>query len=185
MKLPEKIANYLQLLNIGYAAIVHPRTGSLEQIASHTGIGLERLARAAIFEDSHGLLMAVLPASRQVDINALRSEMGRPELEPAKRETIMALLSDCAEGAIPPIAAAYAIDAIVDNRFESCDEIYVISGNNESLLRLSNSDVYLLHTGSWHGDISMLGKPISRGVTRELVIPEKIAGTLTDADRHG
>ncbi|MBI5462282.1 MAG: HDOD domain-containing protein [Gammaproteobacteria bacterium] len=63
--------------------------------------------------DESGIILAVLPSDRLLDVDALRRRLSR-EFYPLTASRTQTLFQDCEEQAWPPLAKAYGMRAIVD-----------------------------------------------------------------------
>ena len=79
--------------------------------------------------------MAVLPASRRLEIGRVRNKLGRP-LHLSHEYEIVRLFPDCALGAVPPLGAAYGLPTVVDSNFDACEEVFFEGGDHETLVRM-------------------------------------------------
>ena len=58
-------------------------------------------------------------------------------VELATEEEISELFPDCDLGAVPPVPEAYAVDAFVDESFDTQPDIYLEGGDHRSLVHMS------------------------------------------------
>ena len=72
----------------------------------------------------------------------------------AKESEIDPLFPDCAHGAVPPLGHCYALPLIVDDSIEAQPDIYMESGDHETLLHLSQAQFTRLMGSARHGRFS-------------------------------
>ncbi|MGQ0546289.1 MAG: aminoacyl-tRNA deacylase [Betaproteobacteria bacterium] len=114
MGMAMKLAGYLRTHPVRYDVLTHPRTGNSLQSAKAMHVPPGCLAKAVVLEDKDGqLVVAVLPASRELDLAELRSRTGRT-LRLATEAELRERFRDCELGAVPPIGKAYGIETILD-----------------------------------------------------------------------
>jgi Ala-tRNA(Pro) deacylase len=140
MALAPRLEEYLQAHPVRHQLVKHPHTVSSRQSAEATQLPPERLVKAVVLQDDERqLLMAVLPASRKVDLDALRSRIGR-SLRLASEEELGARFDDCALGAVPPVGPAYGIETVWDDSVGGEHDVYFEAGDHETLVRVAAPD---------------------------------------------
>lgn len=139
MTIAASVETYLTEAGVRYDVIAHQRTSDSAHTAQAAHIPGERLAKCVMLEDDDGYLMAVLPASRRVDLGALHQQFGR-ELGLATEGELARLFIDCEPGAIPPLGAAYGIDTVVDDSLIDAQEVWFEAGDHSALVHVSGSD---------------------------------------------
>lgn len=139
MTIATSVETYLSQVGVRYDVIPHHHTSNSSRSAQAAHVPGDRLAKCVMLEDSRGYVMAVLPATRKVDLGALHRRLGR-ELGLAAEAELAGLFADCEPGAIPPLGDAYGIDAIVDNSLVGTQDVYFESGDHCALVHVSGSD---------------------------------------------
>ncbi|MGO4682659.1 aminoacyl-tRNA deacylase [Hyphomicrobium sp. 2TAF46] len=71
----------------------------------------------------------------------------------ASEAEIATVFTDCALGAIPPVAGAYGLQAVMDDSLEGFDDIYFESGDHRTLLRLNGREFHRLMADVPHAHI--------------------------------
>jgi Ala-tRNA(Pro) deacylase len=134
-----KLADYLRTHPVQYDLVKHPPTGNSLESAAATQVPADRIAKAVVLEDDERFLIAVLPASRKVDLEALRSCTGRM-LRLATEAEVGERFADCAPGAVPPIGQAYGIETVWDEKLAREPEVYFEAGDHETLVHVHTDD---------------------------------------------
>jgi Ala-tRNA(Pro) deacylase len=124
---------------VGYNTVMHSSTHDSAHSAQAAHIPGDQLAKCVLLEDENGYLMAVLPATHKLDLQAVRDELRRP-LELATEREIVELFRDCEPGAIPPLPRAYGIEAVVDQSLADIADVYFEAGDHVSLIHVSGRD---------------------------------------------
>jgi Ala-tRNA(Pro) deacylase len=150
MTMAATVRRYLESQRVPYELVTHPRTGSSLRTASVARIPPHRLAKAVMFEDEEGMVMAVLPANRRVQIGQLRKALGR-NVGLATEDTLSERFNDCEIGAIPPVGPAYGIQTILDDELDSEPEVFLEAGDHEALMRIKHDDFMWMMRGAMHG----------------------------------
>jgi Ala-tRNA(Pro) deacylase len=136
MSIPQTVAKFLDRNKARYTVITHPYTESSMESAEAAHISGEKIAKGVLLKDEGGYILAVLPATHSLQINALRSFTGR-ELELAPEAELENVFPDCAPGAVPAIGPAYGVETLVDEALTRQEELYFEAGDHELLLKVS------------------------------------------------
>lgn len=135
MTIAATLMHYMAEHGFPYDVVDHARSHSSMESARLTHIPANSLAKAVVLEDEKGCLMAVLPATYQIDLSMLSDRLER-DLELANEPKLKVLFTDCDPGAIPPIGQAYGIDTIVDESVVDIDDLYFEAGDHERLIHM-------------------------------------------------
>jgi Ala-tRNA(Pro) deacylase len=154
MGMAMKLAHYLRAHPVQFDLLMHSHTGNSLQSAKAMHVPPGCLAKAVVLEDDDAhMLMAVLPASRKLDLEQLRSRTGRT-LRLATEAELGECFDDCALGAVPPIGKAYGMETVLDDSLMAQPELYFEAGDHETLVRVKTSDFASLLEGAAHMDFS-------------------------------
>jgi Ala-tRNA(Pro) deacylase len=157
MTMAATVRDFLDDHHIRYDVVTHPRTGSSLHTASLSHIPASRLAKAVILEDEDGMVMAVVPASRRVQLGRVRKTLGR-NLGLASEDSLVRRFPDCALGAVPPLGTAYGLETVVDDELESEPEVYFEAGDHEALVRVEHDDFTALMRHVRHAPIAQVAR---------------------------
>ncbi|MBY0401373.1 YbaK/EbsC family protein, partial [Myxococcota bacterium] len=138
MSLSPTIADYLSRHGAAYALESHMHSFCSLESAREAGVDEESLAKSVVLQDEAGFVLAVLPASRRLELDRVREELGRA-LHVSREQDMVRLFPDCEWGAVPPIGAAYGLPTVLDASLEERDEIYFEGGDHETLVRMSGA----------------------------------------------
>ena len=153
MTIAVSVQKQLSREGVHYEVIEHPRTVDSAHTAQASHVPGAQLAKGTVLKDDQGFIIAVVPASRRVDLGALHMHFGRHVGLATERE-VETLFDDCEPGAVPPLGVAYGIDAILDDSLMDQSDIYFEAGDHRGLVHVSGPDFLKLMTGAPHGDIS-------------------------------
>jgi len=155
------VRRFLYSQDIRYARIMFSEDTQTLFSSGSDNISPKHIARAHLLKDYRGLIMAIIPASNQLDIPALNKILHR-NLQSAKISDFKAIFSDCAPNLIPPLGEAYNIETIIDDALHALDYVHFVSGEAQELIRMSGSDFQLLHSNAWYGNhFSHISRPAS------------------------
>ena len=105
MTIAPTLAACLEQAGIQPEIVTHPRTPSASRTAQASHVSGDRVAKAVLLKDETGYLLAVLPASHHLNLEAVGALTGR-SLTMAAEEEIGRTFHDCEVGAVPPIGTA-------------------------------------------------------------------------------
>jgi Ala-tRNA(Pro) deacylase len=148
MSLAQTLESYLSERGVRYTVEYHAASTTSLGTARSACIDEESLAKSLVLEDDRGYVLAVLPASRRLEIGRVRNKLGRP-LHLSCEHEMVRLFPDCALGAVPPLGAAYGLPTVVDANFDDCEEVFFEGGDHETLVRMDGGEFLgLLATAS-------------------------------------
>lgn len=153
MTVARTVLSYLQSRHIPYTVVPHRRTLSSHETADAAHVSAEYLAKAVIFCDLQGYLMAVVPGNRHVGVEHLSGTLGR-RLVLADESRLAPVFKDCELGAIPPLGPAYGMETIVDDSLVGLPEVYFEAGDHEELIRVNGEEFLQMLTQARHGQFS-------------------------------
>jgi Ala-tRNA(Pro) deacylase len=140
--------------NVTYEVIPHEPTLSSMRTAEACHISGDGLAKAIVLRRDGGYMLAVLPASHHIRLAELRRQIG-DNVDLADEKEIDALFRDCTHGAVPPIGECYGLDVIVDDSIQEQPEVYLESGDHETLLHMSQAQFARVTGQARHGRFSV------------------------------
>jgi Ala-tRNA(Pro) deacylase len=147
------LKQYLDGHHASYDVMVHERTATARQTARECEVPRSCLAKGVLLRDGRGYLLAVLPASRQLDRTELSRFMGRP-VELATEDETGTVFRDCAPGAVPPIGPAYGLETAIEDRLMAEPEIYFEGSDHECLVHMRGEVFQELVRGARHGSFA-------------------------------
>ena len=143
------------LINHGaeYELVAHPKSHSSQESAAAAHVPSDHIAKGVLLKDDTGYVLAVIPADEWVDLRRIKAEMGR-DLIVASEQEVDEQFDDCDPGAVPPLAEAYELEAILDDSLTNLSSIYFEGGDHEHLVRLDGDQFNALMRGVRRGHIS-------------------------------
>ncbi len=135
-----KVKAFLDAHDVKYVVISHSKAYTAQGIAAISHISGRELAKTVIVKLDGDLAMAVLPASYQVDLDALRRATGVQVTELATEPEFKRHFPDCETGAMPPFGNLYGIPVYVDLTLTEDHEIVFNAGSHYELIKLGYAD---------------------------------------------
>lgn len=154
MTIASSLRQYLTTHNVSYEQVHHAYTGSSQYSAEAAHVSGNQLAKPILLEDEYGYVMAVIPASHQLDYVALDNLLSRT-LVMASENELAGLFQDCELGAIPALGEAYGIRTVVDNLLFYPKDIYFEGGDHETLVKVEASQFRRMMAGADTGNVSI------------------------------
>lgn len=139
MTIANTIKHFLDSHGTPYEIVPHPFTSSSYASAKAAHVPADRVAKGVLLKSEGEYLLAVLPASRRLDLRWLADEIER-ELELAGEDELATVFSDCAFGAVPAVGPAYGLPTLVESCLRAQPELYFEAGDHEDLVRVDESD---------------------------------------------
>jgi Ala-tRNA(Pro) deacylase len=148
------LQQYLDEQRINYDVLVHERTGCSSRTAQATHVRGDALAKGVLLTREGGFVLAVVPASCRVQLDAI-SQMLHCPVEMASEDEISSQFPDCEVGAVPAIGAAYAVEAIVDESLDRQPDVYFEGGDHQTLVHLRGTQFRDLTRDAPHARIAV------------------------------
>ena len=153
MGIAMRLSDYLKANEVQYEVVHHPHSGNSIQTARASNVPACCLAKAVVLEDDTHAVMAVLPASRRLQLRELQAVSGHA-LRLATEADLKDLFKDCEPGAVPPVGVVYGIETIWDDSLMEQPETYIEAGDHETLVHMKTRDFIGLMKGARHMALS-------------------------------
>lgn len=154
MAVSPNLRNYLRNCGTTYEEIPHSRTFAMTMAAQAAHVSGNNVAKGVMMRAGEDYLLAVLPASKHVDVAGLGRSLGCDVRLLSEAEAAMSF-PDCEFGAIPALGAAYGLQTIVDDEMlcdemEDDDEIFFEGGDHRTLVAIDAADWRRMMSDSRH-----------------------------------
>ena len=147
MHMASTLQRSLERAQCQFDIVPHPHSASSLESARVASIPAERLAKPVILDDRQGhYLMAVVPASRHLDMSKVRQ--GAEQWQLTNESTIASLFKDCELGAVPAIGEPYGMTMMVDPLLTRQQDIYLEAGDHENLVHMQTEQFLKLVPGA-------------------------------------
>jgi Ala-tRNA(Pro) deacylase len=135
-----KLRAFLDGQRLKYVTIRHSAAYTAQEIAALTHIRGKELAKTVIVKVDGKLAMAVVPASRKIEMELLRIAIGAESIGLASEAEFRGVFSDCETGAMPPFGNLYGMPVFVDLALAGDEEIAFNAGSHSELIRMAYAD---------------------------------------------
>ncbi|MFO1206152.1 MAG: YbaK/EbsC family protein [Burkholderiales bacterium] len=152
MTIATTLENYLRYMHVPFDMVPHRKAMTSLRSANAAHIPPHQMAKAVVLRDEMGYVMAIVPADRRVNLDALRDQLGRT-MGLATEPELGTMFKDCATGAIPALGVAYCMQAVVDDELCEGTDVYFEAGDHEDLVRMRRDDFLRLLAPSGHGNL--------------------------------
>jgi Ala-tRNA(Pro) deacylase len=134
------LKEFLDSNNIKYVSITHSTAYTTQEIASLAHVKGREMAKTVVVLMEDALALAVLPASFQVDLQALKKFSGCKTIALATEAQFRDKFPGCETGAMPPFGNLYGLAVYVDESLTRDKEIAFNAGTHNELIRMSYQD---------------------------------------------
>jgi len=147
------IAQFLADRQIPYQSHVHRATATAMTSADAAHLPGDLVAKGVLCRDGCGYILAVIPASYVLEMDALSDCFSAP-VDLASELEVDNVFPDCAPGAVPAVGQPYGLRVVWEDQLTLRDEVYLEGGDHETLLGVRGEGIDALTTGCDHGRIS-------------------------------
>ncbi|MDQ8699408.1 YbaK/EbsC family protein [Hyphomicrobium sp. LHD-15] len=153
MGIASTVQHFLDGRGVAYDVLTHDRTLRSSTTAEACGISEDNLAKGVLVRHRDGYLLAILPASRHLELEDLGVWLKHP-VGLATETEIAKIFGDCELGAVPPVAGAYGLPGVMDDSLEGFEDIYFEGGDHRTLVHLNGREFRRLMVQVPHSHIS-------------------------------
>lgn len=153
MTIAATVQNACSMEGCAFEVVTHAHTTHSQQTAESAHVPGDKLAKGVVVGDERGPVLAVIPASHNLDVGRLNEMLGRT-LELVAEDDLYRMFSDCAPGAVPPLGTAYNMLTVTDTALLNQPEVWFEGGDHESLLHMTGDAFRRLMRNGGAGPIS-------------------------------
>ena len=138
-----RVSAFLSEHHVPFETIVHPPAYSAQKRAKALHYPGRQVAKSVLLVGPHGKLLAVLPATHQLDTERLSELLGAP-FRLADPSEVSEVFPDCEWGAVPPFGRLYGLPTIMDESLDPEDWIIFEGHTHAEAIRLRGRDFQIL-----------------------------------------
>ncbi len=136
-----RVKTLLDEEELGYETTNHAEAFTARGVAAASHLRSREVAKAVLVRDAGGrYLMAVVPASCRLDLEALARASCHRGLTLATEEEVARLFPDCEAGALPPFGNLYDIPTFLDACVCDVPEVHFSAGSRREVVGMPISD---------------------------------------------
>ena len=154
-----KLKRFLYENDVHYESIPHYLSYTAQETAASAHVHGRELAKTVMVTLDGALAMAVLPATRRLDLNRLRAASGAREVALASEGEFQDRFPDCQVGAMPPFGNLYNLRVFADASLAEDEHIAFNAGSHDELIQIA------------YRDFERLVKPIIATLGYERAVP--------------
>jgi Ala-tRNA(Pro) deacylase len=134
------VTQLLRTRGILFERIVHHPQYDAQRLAETVGVSGHRVVKTVLLRTDQDYLLAVLPATHQVDLAQVAQNLRAKRAALATEEEIAERFSDCQLGAIPPFGSYYGITTLIDQSLADDEEIVFEGNTHDEAIRMRFED---------------------------------------------
>ena len=137
------IPAFLEEQHCAFGLMPHPTTYTAQEMAHELHVPGREVAKTVLLRANgdYEFIVAVLPAHKRVDLDAVSRLLGDADVQLASEAEIAEHCPDCEPGALPPFGSRYGMKTIVDASLAQ-DEAIVFEGNTHNEAIQMRFDAY-------------------------------------------
>ena len=136
MPVSEKLVHYLEQQHIPFVTIPHARAYTAQEIAASVHVPGQEVAKTVMVLADGKLTMAVVPATRRIDLVLLKKSIGAKKIRLATETEFEGVFPECEVGAMPPFGNLYQIPVVVDESLKKDVEIVFNAGSHTETVKI-------------------------------------------------
>lgn len=137
MPVLKKLKKMLDDSKISYELYNHPTAFTAQEIAAAQHIPGKEMAKVVMLDVDGSMIMAVIPASRKISFEKVRTALGAKQVDLAPEDKFAEKFPNCEIGAMPPFGNLFGLPVFVDPILEEDESIYFNAGNHQQTVRLA------------------------------------------------
>jgi Ala-tRNA(Pro) deacylase len=135
-----KLKEFLDSHKIKYVVISHSPAYTAMEVAQSAHIPGKDLAKVVMAVLEGRTCMAVMPATRKLDLERLRQAADASEARLATEDEFRKLFPECETGAMPPFGNLYGMEVFVSSQLAEDREIAFNAGSHTEVVKLTYAD---------------------------------------------
>ena len=135
-----KLQQYFERNNVPYEVILHEEVYTAQELAQALHTPGSELVKVVIVKADGAFRMSVLPASRRIDLEALKKFWNAGAVVIANEQEFKNLFPEAELGAMPPFGNLYNIEVWVDTSLTTDDHITFNAGTHYKAVRMLYRD---------------------------------------------
>lgn len=147
MPLARRLRRFLKEAGAEFQVVRHTRADTAREAARAAHVPEERTAKSVLLRDQAGYLVALLPASRRIALDALGAILRR-RLTVAREDDVGEIFPDCERGSVPAVARPYGLPIVIDESLLEGGDLYFEAGDRAELVHMRAAEFLRLVAGA-------------------------------------
>ena len=140
MAILSSLERFLDANHVPYEVHAHRTAMTAAEVAAADHVPASEVAKVVVLRSGERFLLAVLPATRHLDLERLRTLTGDPNLRLASEHEFADMFPACELGAIPPIGELWGLPVWVDDSLGREAETVFSGGNHHEAVHVAYRD---------------------------------------------
>jgi len=137
MPVTDRVKRMLEEKDAEFEVLEHDQAFTAQEEAEASHVPGRNWAKTVVVTVDGTPALAVLPATRRVDLEALARATGASAVELAEEKEFRKLYPDCEAGAMPPFGHLYEQTTFVDESLREDEYIAFHAGDHRTAIRMS------------------------------------------------
>jgi Ala-tRNA(Pro) deacylase len=134
------LKNFLELKRVPYHHHAHPPAFTASQLAATERVPAEIVAKTVVLKADGQFVMAVLPATKRINLQALGQSLGSHYLRLATENEFRELFPDSDLGAMPPFGNLYELPVCAEKSLAEHKEMLFNAGTHKDSIQMTYED---------------------------------------------
>lgn len=135
-----RLQEFLHTHAVPHHVITHPRAFTAMRTAEAAHVPGRELAKTVVVDLDGRLALAVLPATRQLNLERLRQVSGARSATLAHERDFIADFPECEPGAMPPFGNLFGMPVFVEPHLAEDEQIAFNAGSHTELICMAYKD---------------------------------------------
>ncbi|MFQ5598134.1 MAG: aminoacyl-tRNA deacylase [Nitrospiria bacterium] len=136
----ERLKTLFKKEDVPYRVLHHREAYTASEVARSIHTTGWRVVKVVIVRTYGQDIMAVLPACRQIDLNAFTKVLGKGQIALEKEDALRRRFPDCEAGAMPPFGGFYGLPVYCDASLSKEPVIYFQAGTHRDVIEMRYQD---------------------------------------------
>lgn len=136
----EKLRRFLEDNGVAYEVQEHELVYPAQEVAAAEHVPGRLVAKPVMLMADDRLVMVVVPASLEVDLDKARGALGATQVRLASEEEFADAFPDCELGAQPPFGNLYDVPVYVDEALASDPYIVFRDGSHTETMKIDTAE---------------------------------------------
>lgn len=134
-----RVRQFLEACQVTFQEVGHTRAVGAQRLAHMEHETGWRVAKPVMLKLGSHIVMAVVPAPVQVDLEKVKMALGRDDVTVAREDEFASLFPDCEIGAEPPVGPPYGIPMYMDRSLRLDPYLILRDGTHEGTLKVETN----------------------------------------------
>jgi Ala-tRNA(Pro) deacylase len=140
MSVSARFREYLESSGVAFDHHVHPTAYTAQEVAASLHVPATEIAKTVVIKADGALLLAVLAANRQVNLDHLSFVTRSENMRLATEKEFTDAFPSCEVGAMPPFGNLFGLTTYCDTSLAQNESIEFNAGSHNDTIRMAFDD---------------------------------------------